>query len=170
MTTTATAPAPPHRLLAIALVLVAAIELLDALSSVSNIFRDYGHTTQLLIFAQAVTSVQLALAPLVSGAAFVLVLMGKLRHAIVAMAVRMLLVWLADLPSIALRGLEVSATFEGLGMFAFRFIYPLMAVAAIVLAHKNQRLALAVVFVSLPTVIALIGFAVFAISIAIYGF
>jgi hypothetical protein len=47
----------PHPLLRLALVVVAALELLDALTSAHNIFTDYHHPTALLRFAQALTSV-----------------------------------------------------------------------------------------------------------------
>ena len=67
-----TAAPTQHHWLRIALAVVALIELADALSSVHNIFTDYHHPTALLRFAQALTSLKLALAPLVAGAAAVL--------------------------------------------------------------------------------------------------
>ena len=57
---TTAAPAP-HHWLRTALAVVALVELADALSSVHNIFIDYHHDTALLRFAQALTSVKLAL-------------------------------------------------------------------------------------------------------------
>ena len=69
MTTPAgTDAAPSRRWLRVLLVLVAALEFLDALSGVQNIFTDYHHDTTLLRFAQALTSINLALSPLLAGA------------------------------------------------------------------------------------------------------
>jgi succinate dehydrogenase hydrophobic anchor subunit len=64
--------APSDRWLRLLLVLVAALEFLDALSGVQNVFTDYHHDTTLLRFAQALTSINLALAPLLAGAALIL--------------------------------------------------------------------------------------------------
>jgi succinate dehydrogenase hydrophobic anchor subunit len=69
--------APSHRWLRLFLVLVAALEFLDALSGVQNIFTDYHHDTTMLRFAQALTSVNLALAPLLAGAALIFAALGK---------------------------------------------------------------------------------------------
>ena len=69
MTTLAnTDAAPSHRWLRVLLVLVAALEFLDGVSGVQNIFTDYHHDTTLLRFAQALTSVRLALSPVLAGA------------------------------------------------------------------------------------------------------
>jgi hypothetical protein len=48
--------------------------------------------------------------------------------------------------------------------------FPLLAACAIALAARNQRLGLATVLVSLPTFYSLIGLAIFAIGVGIYGF
>jgi hypothetical protein len=70
----------------VGLVLVAAIELLDALSSVPGIFTDYHHGTALLRFAQGLTSIKLALSPLLAGAALVFAALGNIRYAVLALA------------------------------------------------------------------------------------
>lgn len=68
MTTVAsTDVAPSHRWVRVGLVLIAALELLDALSSVQGIFTDFHHETALLRFAQGLTSIKLALSPLLAG-------------------------------------------------------------------------------------------------------
>jgi hypothetical protein len=71
MTTDTTAFPAPYPWLRLALVVVVALELLDALPRAHNIFTDYHHPTALLRFAQALTSVQLALAPFITAAAFI---------------------------------------------------------------------------------------------------
>ena len=78
--------APSHRWLRLLLALVAALEFLDALSGVQNIFIDYHHDTTLLRFAQALASINLALAPLLAGAALIFAALGNIRYAVLALA------------------------------------------------------------------------------------
>ena len=167
---TTAAPAP-HLWLRIVLAVVALVELADALSSVHNIFTDYHHATALLRFAQALTSVKLALAPLVAGAAAVLAVMGRTRHAIGALAALELLDWmLQDVWSIPFHGLELSLNFGGIEAFFHHFVFPAVAIAGAALALKDPRLALAGLLVSLPTLINWTVVVVFTIGIIIYGF
>src|SRR4029450_184502 len=92
--------APSHRWLRLLLVLVAALEFLDALSGVQNVFIDYHHDTTLLRFAQALASINLALAPLLAGAALIFTALGKIRYAVLALAALTLGGWvLSSLPS-----------------------------------------------------------------------
>jgi hypothetical protein len=72
------------------------------------------------------------------------------------------------MPSIPIHGFEPAAS--GLFLFAQPFVYPLIAIAAITLATRNGRLALATALVTVPTVLDVLGFAMFAIGIAIHGF
>jgi hypothetical protein len=65
---TATGASPSHRWVQAGLVIVTAAELLDALSSVQS---DYHLETDLLRFAQRLTTIKLALSPLLAGAALV---------------------------------------------------------------------------------------------------
>lgn len=167
---TMASPAPHHGL-RIALAVVALVELADALSSVQNIFTDYHHETALLRFAQALTSVKLALAPLVAGAAAALAVMGRTRLAIGALAALELLDWvLQDIWSIPFHGLELSLNFGGIEAFFHHFIFPAVAIAGAALALKDRRLALAGLLVSLPTLINWTVVVVFTIGIMIYGF
>jgi hypothetical protein len=167
---TTAAPAP-HYWLRTALVVVALIELLDALSSVHNLFTDYHHETALLRFAQALTSVKLALAPLVAGSAVVLAVMGRTRQAIGALAILQLLEWIfEDVWSIPFHGLELSLDFGGIEAFLHHFAFPAMAISGVVLALQNRRLVIAGLLVSLPTLINWTIVIVFTISIMIYGF
>jgi hypothetical protein len=90
---------------------VALDELADALASVQNVFTEYHHEAAFLRFAQALTSANLALAPLVAAAA-VLAVMGRTRLAICPLAALVLLDWmLQDVWSIPLHGLELSLDF-----------------------------------------------------------
>lgn len=149
---------------------VAAAQMVNALSGLSAIFYDYGHTDPLVIFAQRLTTIQLALAPFLAGAALALALMGRVRHAIIALAALILLNWIADVPSFFIHGIEWPHGLIGLHVLAQQFLYPLIAVAAIVLAWRGEQIAAAAILVSVPIVLALAGIFAFAIGVAIYGF
>ena len=175
MTAIDTAPAPArparHGSLRMALALVAAFQLMQALSSAPLIFADYHHATAYLRFAQALVSVKLALDPLVAAAALMFAATGRLRDAILALAALTLLgMLLDDLWSIPLHGLEFSADFGGMMVFVHRVLYPLAAIAGGVLALKERRLGLATLLVCFPTLFDLAGIALFTISVMLYGF
>ena len=122
-------------------------------------------------FAQALTSVKLALAPLVASAAAVLAVRGRTRLAICALAALVLLDWvLQDVWSIPLHGLELSLDFGGVDVFFHDVIFPAVAIAGAALALKDRRLALAGLLVRMPTLINWTVLVVFAISIMVYGF
>lgn len=140
MTTDSTAFPAPYPWLRLALVVVAALELLDALTRAHNIFTDYHYPTALLRFAQALTSVQLALAPFITAAAFIQAL--RLRGAILALAALAFTIWLFDLPSI------LSAV-----VFAHRVIIPAVVLAGLL--------------VSMPNIVKWVAVAVFMVAITI---
>jgi succinate dehydrogenase hydrophobic anchor subunit len=163
--------APSHRWLRLLLVLVAALEFLDALSGVSNIFTDYHHDTTLLRFAQALISVNLALAPLLAGAALIFAALGKIRYAILALAAITLATWVLDsLPSIALRGVTLGLDFGTLVELFLYVVAPVVAAAAALLAVKDKWIALTTLLACLPALAKWIGFVAFFIAIMIYGF
>ncbi|HYC18833.1 MAG TPA: hypothetical protein VEC94_16630 [Pseudolabrys sp.] len=167
--TTDSAP-PSHRWLRAGLVLIAALEFLDALSGVENIFTDHQHPTALLRFAQTLASIKLALAPLIAGAALVFAGMGNLRRAILALALLVLVGWLLDgLPSIAIHGLTLGLNFGGLEEFSHYFLFPASAFAGAALALKNHRLGLAGLLVSVPTLLNWAGVVAFTVAIMMYG-
>jgi succinate dehydrogenase hydrophobic anchor subunit len=117
--------APSDRWLRLLLVLVAALEFLDALSGVQNVFTDYHHDTTLLRFAQALTSINLALAPLLAGAALIFAASGNIRYAIQALAAMTLVAWVLDsLPSIVLRALRSGSTLALSRRFFFTLLLP----------------------------------------------
>ena len=165
-----TAAATQQSRLTIALCVLAGLVTLSALSDFPSIFYERDHTEPLIIFAQTLTNAWLAIAPLIAGTALVFAFMGRVRHAIVMLAALILVRWLTELPSIAIHGWELSADYGGVIVAIQRFLYPVIAVAAIVFAVKNRRLWLATVFVSLPTAVAWAGVLIFAIGVSIYGF
>jgi hypothetical protein len=165
-------PAPPsYRWARVGLIFIAAVELLDALSSVQGIFTEYHHETSLLRFAQGLNSIKLALSPLLAGAALVFAARGKLRYAIFALAALTLAGWLLDsLPTIVIHGFKPSFDFGGIEEFVFYLIMPVIAAAAILLAMKRQRLGLAALLACLPAVYKWASVAVFIVMLLIYGF
>src|SRR5512142_2023692 len=131
--------APPHRWLRVVLVLVAALEFLDALSGVQNIFTDYHHLTAFLRFAQTLTSIRLALAPVIAGAALIYAALGNIRRAILALAALEITTWLLeDVWSIPIHGLELSADYGGMLAFFHHFVFPAAALAGAALAFKDR--------------------------------
>src|SRR5262245_11061043 len=172
MTTIAdTDAAPSHRWLRVLLVLIAALEFLEALAGVQNIFIDRHHETALLRFAQGLTSIHLALAPLLAGAALIFAALGNIRYAIFALAALTLTAWVLEaLPSIAIHGMSFSldyASFEGVVLY---IVAPLVTVAAVFLALKDKRLSLAALLVTLPALFKWVGLVLFIIAVLIYGF
>ena len=163
-------PAASPRL-RIGLMILSGLILLGALSDLPAIFFDYKHTDRLVIFAQRLTSLKLALAPVIAGAALYFAIRRKLPHAIVALATLMLVNWLTELPSIAIHGMEMKdGGIYSLVIAAQRFLYPLLAVAAMALALRNERLMTATVLTAIPTIVQWLGVAAFAVGVAIYGF
>jgi hypothetical protein len=163
--------APPHRWLRVVLVLIAALEFLDALSGVQNILTDYQHPTAFLRFAQTVTSIKLALVPVIAGAALIYAALGNVRRAIVALAVLEITTWLLeDVWSIPIHGLELSADYGGMLVFFHHFVFPGTALAGAALAFKDRRLSLAGLLVSVPTIVNWAGVVAFTVAVMMYGF
>jgi hypothetical protein len=168
---TATADAPtPHRRIRVALIVIAAIESIGALRDIPAIFFDFNPTTPLEKFAQALGTVDQVLALPLALAALYFALAGRLRLAIAAIALRVLVTWLCDLPSLALHGIEWSLTFGGIEVAGYQIGAPLIALTALYLARRNERLGLATLLVALPTIFFWLGVLAFAISVMIHGF
>jgi hypothetical protein len=168
---TATVDAPSrHRRIRIWLIVIAAIESIGALRDIPAIFYDFNPTTPLGKFAQALSSVDQVLAVLLALAALYFAFASWLRLAIAAIAIRILVTWLCDLPSIAIHGIEWSPTFGGIEVAGYQIGAPLIALAALYLARRNERLGLATLLVALPTIFFWLGVLAFAISVMIHGF
>jgi hypothetical protein len=160
--------APLHLGLRTVLIIAALLEGFDAASSVPTLFGDMSEIPGpgfggFLIKARIATHAPLALAVLVFA------VIGRVRYAIIALAVIAFMTWLSFMPSVVRHGLELKGTgaFESpVRMIAF----PLMAACAIALAARNQRLRLATALTSIPTFYSLVGVIIFAIGVSIYGF
>jgi hypothetical protein len=158
------------RYLRTVLIVIASIEAIGALIGVPGIFYDFNPTTPLLKFAQLLTSANLVLALPITLAALYFAVAGKLRYAIAAIAIRVLVTWLSDLPSFWIHGIEWSLSYAGITVAAYQIGAPLIALAAIYLACRNERLRLATLLVALPTILTWLGVLLFAIGVMIFGF
>jgi hypothetical protein len=172
-----TAPAdttpPPtsqrHLGLRVVLIIVAIIEALDALSSVSILFGDMSQIPGpglggAIIKAHIATHLPLALAALMFAA------IGRVRYAIIALGAIVVMTWLNYMPSVVLHGLEFGSGFSALQTTAQIIAFPLLAACAIALAARNRRLGLAAALVSILTLFNVFGVIAFAIGVSLHGF
>jgi hypothetical protein len=171
MTMAETIPPPPApRRLGVRalLVVVALLEAFDGLSSAPVLFGDMSQIPEpglsgAIIKAHIATHPILALAALLSAAT------GHIRHAIIALGAVVIMTWLNYMPSVVLWGLD----FRGVGAFetpAQVVAFPLLGACAIALGARNQRIGLAALLVSIPTLANVAGLIAFAIGVAIHGF
>jgi hypothetical protein len=170
--TAATAPSPTsqrHLGLRAVLIIIAIIEALDALSSVSILFGDMSQIPGpgiggAIIKAHIASHLPLALAALLFAA------IGRVRYAIIALGAIVAMTWLNYLPSVVLHGLEFDGGFAALQTTAQIIAFPLLAACAIALAARDRRLGLATALVSLPTLFNVFGVIAFAIGVGLHGF
>jgi hypothetical protein len=174
MSTTAVAQAPPaDRWLRILLLVASAVNALGALYEIPAIFVAFtnDYATTLLLVAQIMLSVSLAIAPFIAIPAFLFARKGRLREATLALAALLLLPWLLDeTTSFILHGAEFDGSFFGVILFAHHFIFPALGLASGWLAYTNRQPLLAGVLVCLPSLFTWVTFVMFAIPIFIYGF
>jgi len=166
------APAPirPPRLLGLylLLIIVAAIEAFDGLSHAPMLFGDMS-TIPGPGVGSAIIKAYVASHPLLALAALAFATVGRLRYAIMALGALVLMNWLNYMPSVVLHGLD----FDGASAFQTLLqiiAFPLMGACAIALAARGQRLGLATMLVSVPTLFNLAAVIAFGISVFLYGF
>lgn len=166
------APAPirPPRLLGLylLLIIVAAIEAFDGLSHAPMLFGDMS-TIPGPGVGSAIIKAYVASHPLLALAALAFATVGRLRYAIMALGALVLMNWLNYMPSVVLHGLD----FDGASAFQTPLqiiAFPLMGACAIALAARSQRLGLATMLVSVPTLFNLAAVIAFGISVFLYGF
>ena len=164
------APARAPRLLGLYLILIiiAAIEAFDGLSHLPTLFGDMSEIPGSGL-GGAIIKAHIASHPLLALAALVFATVGRLRYAIMALGVLVLLTWLNFMPSVVRHGFD----FRGVSAFEtpVRIIaFPLMGACAIALAARGQRLGLATLLVSIPTLYGVFTVIAFGIGIMIYGF
>jgi hypothetical protein len=166
----APAPARTPRLLGLylLLILIAAIEAFDGLSHVPILFGDMSQIPGPGV-GGAIIKAYIASHPVLALAALAFATIGRLRYAIMALGALVLMTWLNFMPSVVLHGLD----FNGVSAFEtpVRIIaFPLMAACAIALAARGQRLGLATLLVSIPTLYGVFAVIAFGIGVILYGF
>jgi hypothetical protein len=146
---------PPHLALRIALLLFSISELLAALIDLPSLQSVHPHPTPGWRFASYVSDTRTVLAPLIAGMAFGFAVAGMLPRAIMAMAALILVRAFAGLAwAFALRGSSLPLDLLSAQTLATRYVYPVLAVAALVLVWRGARLGLAGALVSIPTGVA----------------
>jgi hypothetical protein len=170
----ASVPIRPPRLLGLYLflIIIAAIEAFDGLSRAPVLFGD---TSQVLgpgvggAIIKTYIKTYIASHPVLALAALGFATIGRLRYAILALGALVLMTWLNFMPSVVRHGLD----FRGVSAFEtpVRIIaFPLMAACAIALAARGERLGLATMLVSIPTLYGVASVIAFGIGIFLYGF
>jgi hypothetical protein len=164
------APAPSHRLI-VAIIIVAALEAIGAAWDVPSMLYDYDHGTTLLNVAQVMTKAKIGLAFIVASAALWFSATARPRLAVGLLGALATLRWTLEVPtSWMIHGVELDGGLLGVVVFAQQFVYPLIGVAALALAWRNEHLNVATVLVALPPLASITMIAAFAFAVMIYGF
>ncbi len=144
------------------LIIIAAIEAFEGLSGDMSEIPGPG-------LGGAIIKTYVASHPLLALAALALATAGRLRYAIMALGALVLMNWLNYMPSVVRHGLDFG------GLSAFQTLvqiiaFPLMGACAIALAARKERLGLATMLVSIPTLFDVLAVIAFGISVFLYGF
>lgn len=165
----ALAPASAGRL-RLVLILLAVLETLGIFSTVAVLSGDLSDVPG-RSFGGALVLLELVLTPVFAVAALIFAIRGNLRFAIVAIAGIAFLVALSYLPSAVLHGLHQDGSgLHGLHATAKLTLFPLLALAAIALALRNERLGLATALASVPMIAGVLGFVAFGLGVGLHGF
>ncbi len=97
-------------------------------------------------------------------------LIGRVRHAIVALGIAIVLAWLNETPSLVARGFEIRGTFSFVETTARIIVFPLAAACAIAYAAHNEHLGRATLLVAVPTLFNVVLVFGFIVSVMKYGF
>ncbi len=152
MPSATTASRRTDRALRALLILFSISELLSALIDLPSLQTVHTHPTPGWRFASYVSDTRTVLAPLIAGTAFVFAVAGMLPRAIMAMAALILVRAFAGLAWVfALRGASLPLDLLSAQILATCYVYPVLALAAIVLVRRGIRLGLAGALVSIPT-------------------
>jgi len=169
-TETGVAAAPEAaRWVRLGILVLAAIRLWGAISGLAVFanLSEYGNSlAQWMIFAN------IAVAPILAGAAVYYAAKHRLANAIVAlagMAIAELL--LVNVPTLFNHGPDNFGTGPlAAFVFARAMVLPALCFVAVWLARQNRHLTLAAVLAGLPVVADIIGVVAFTIGVMIYGF
>jgi hypothetical protein len=150
------------------LIIIAAVEAFEGLSHAPMLFGDMSEIPGSGL-GGAIIKVHIASHPVLALAALGFATVGRLRYAIMALGALVLMNWLNYMPSVMRLGLD----FGGLSVFQTPvqiIAFPLMGACAIALAARKERLGLAALLVSIPTLFDVLAMIAFGISVFLHGF
>jgi len=167
---TASVPIRAPRLLGLYLLLIiaAAIEAFEGLSHAPMLFGDLAEIPGPGI-GGAIIKAYIASHPVLALAALGLATVGQLRYAIMVLGALVVMNWLNYMPSVVRHGLD----FGGLAALQTPvqiIAFPLMGACAIALAARKERLGLAALLVSIPTLFDVLAVIGFGIGVFLHGF
>jgi hypothetical protein len=145
---------PPHLPLRIVLLLFSFTEFINAVFDLPRLQESAVASTPALRFVDAVAATRIVLAPLITAAAFVFTIAGKIPRAVVAFAALIFVKAAASLAWFATGLFTVPSGLDAAYWVLLRYVYPLMAITALVLLKRGGRLNVAGALVLLPTGIA----------------
>jgi hypothetical protein len=165
---------PSHHIwLRAGLIVVAGLELMDAVPNLGTLAALPPDADTLTRLVQALLDAKLMLSPLAAGAGLLLAAAGFLRPAVLALAGFAFMGWaLDDLWVIVVHGFEFRPDryYGSLDAFAHQVVFPLGALLGAGLALRNQHLAWAGFFASLPPLFNWTVVILFTVSILLHGF
>jgi len=150
------------------LIIIAAIEAFEGLSHAPMLFSDVTEIPGPGL-GGAIIKTYIASHSLLALAALGLATVGRLRYAIMALGALVLMNGLNYMPSVVRHGLD----FGGLSALQIPVqivAFPLMGACAIALAARKERLRLATMLVSIPTLFDVLAVIAFGISVFLHGF
>lgn len=168
MTDTTTAPVvvSNSRILRFAIGVIALIELVFSSPALPLLMEPGALTAQGLPGYMILGNIFVT--PVLALAALVFAILGRLRHAVIAIGILVLTGWLNTAIAATSFGLsfdDATALDNATTIFQ-TFIAPVLATVAIVLASLRHHIALSVILVSLPTFVTMLVIAALAISTA----
>lgn len=153
------------------LIVVALIELIEALFDLPDLFRGvhnlFGEASG-SGYAEAITTAHLVCHPLLAMAAVVFAATGRVRHAIIALGIVAIMIWLNHLPWLG--RLDLGKARDVLWAAKQIIAFPLMATFAIALAACDKWPGLATALVSIPTIGNLASLTTYVVGQIINGF
>lgn len=163
-------PKPAPRMLGLRAVLIvlALIEAWWGFSDAPTLFGDMSHIGTGI--GGGLVKAHLAAHPVLAIAAIVFAVMGRVRHAIIALGTIIIMAWLSDMPSVVSHGFELKSAFGIMESSARIIAFPLVAACAIAYAAHNEHLGRATFLVAVPTLFNMILLVGFAVSVIRYGF
>ena len=166
----ALAPAAPRRIgLRIVLAAIALVELIDGMSNAPILMTSMRDVPGPGI-GGAIIKVHLAAHPVLALSALMFAAIGYVRHTILALGAVVVMTWLNYMPSVVLHGLDFAGPFAAVQTSAQIVAFPLIGACAIAYAARDQRLGVATLLVSIPTLFNLFSTVAFFVALMIYGF